>query len=95
MQDNMQVRYLDWAESLACEQTPAEMPNKFSSGANQASEHAERLQDQSATQSPAPHVPSDRTFDVIIGTDILYEVWPDVIGIVLWRSQMSCHSTRC
>ena len=80
MQDNMQVRYLDWAESLTHQQKHAAMPDESSSSANQK---AERLQAQSAAQSPAPHVPFDKTFDVIVGTDILYEVWSDLVSAVV------------
>ena len=74
VQDNMQVRYLDWSEAVAPEQTHTDLPCQSADAASQASDKADRLQDQSTTQMPAPHVASHQIYDVIIGSDILYEV---------------------
>ena len=77
MQGNMHVRYLDWAEAIAMEgaQTAqnTDSRNLVAAAANHA---AADSSSQQQAKMIAPHVQSDETFDVIIGTDIMYEVNP-------------------
>lgn len=74
-QGNMHVRHLDWEEALAAEEsqqsklTPSthqEVAGSQPGCSNQAGPDA----------SLAPHVAVEDKFEVIIGTDILYEVRP-------------------
>ena len=71
----MHVRYLDWAEAIAMEgaQTAqnTDSRNLVAAAANHA---AADSSSQQQAKTIAPHVQSDETFDVIIGTDIMYEV---------------------
>lgn len=66
----MHVRHLDWEESLAAEQG---QQSKDPIGTHQ--EDAE-TQPSDADASLAPHVAIEDKFEVVIGTDILYEVRP-------------------
>lgn len=76
MQGNMHVRYLDWAEATAMEGAQTAPHPDSSSVAAAANHAAAESSNQQQAKTIAPHVQSDETFDVIIGTDIMYEVNP-------------------
>ena len=71
----MHVRHLDWEESLAAEQG---QQSKDQIGTHQ--EDAETQPGDAIKGGPdaslAPHVAIEDKFEVVIGTDILYEVRP-------------------
>ena len=71
----MHVRHMDWQESLSAEQ------------AQQSNDTTGTYEEDAGTQpgvaaqagpdaSLAPHVAIENKFEVVIGTDILYEVGP-------------------
>ena len=75
MQGNMHVRYLDWAEATAMEGAQTAQNTDSSNIVAAAANHAAAdSSSQQQAKTVAPHVQSDETFDVIIGTDIMYEV---------------------
>ena len=75
MQGNMHVRYLDWAEAIAMEGAQTAQNTDSSNVVAAAANHAAADSSSQQQAKPiAPHVQSDETFDVIIGTDIMYEV---------------------
>ncbi len=74
MQDNMHVRYLDWAEAIAVEGAQTAQHTDSSNVVAAANDAAAESSSQQQAKTIAPHVQSDETFDVIIGTDIMYEV---------------------
>jgi len=76
MQGNMHVRYLDWAEAIAMEGAQTAQNTDSSNAAAAANQAAADNGCQQQAKTIAPHVQSDETFDVIIGTDIMYEVNP-------------------
>lgn len=71
----MLVRHLDWEESLAAEQS---QHSKHTTGPHQENggHQPGSLTQARPDASSAPHVASEYKFEVIIGTDILYEVTP-------------------
>ena len=66
----MQVRFLDWAEAAAAESSQAVK----GPGSTAAAPGGATSTKEGQRQAVAPHVQSDELFEVIIGTDILYEV---------------------
>jgi len=74
MQGNMHVRYLDWAEAIAMEGAQTAQNTDSSNAAAAANQAAADNGCQQQAKTIAPHVQSDETFNVIIGTDIVYEV---------------------
>ena len=82
-QGTMLVRHLDWQESVAAEQSQQATATNNSSGgvdetqlaADQAHTQTQtQTRTQTQTQTLAPQVALDAQFDVVIGTDIMYEV---------------------
>lgn len=71
----MHVRHLDWEESLAAEQA---QQSEVMSDTDQADTGNKpgALSQVGPDASLAPHVAIEDKFEVIIGTDILYEVRP-------------------
>lgn len=74
VQDNMRVRFLDWAEAVAAEVRQAAKHTSTGSGSSEAVCAETTIAGQSKTQAMVPNMHLDETFDVVIGTDILYEV---------------------
>ncbi|KAL0036907.1 hypothetical protein WJX77_004594 [Trebouxia sp. C0004] len=84
---NMHVRYLDWAEAIAME-GPQTAPDTDSSSVAAANQAADSRCQQPA-KTIAPHVQSDETFDVIIGTDIMYEAPHSSLVAAVLRQRLS------
>ena len=83
----MHVRFLDWAEAVAAEELPA--GQGMSSSKSDAVTSQAAADSLSQAQTIAPHVQSDETFDVIIGTDIMYEVsWTHMIFLMQLQQQL-------
>lgn len=62
---NVAVRFIDWEDSVALlKQTPVEIKSPAAL-------------DGDSSRTLAPSVPEESTFDIILGTDVLYE-WPMV-----------------
>ena len=74
VQGNMHVRFLDWAEAVAAEELLARQGTSSSNSKSDAATSQAAADSLSQTQTIAPRVQSDEVFDVIIGTDIMYEV---------------------
>ena len=70
----MQVKHLDWSDALAAEQHCAHIAKVGSNSAQQTSKQWDESSSQTLGQPAAPQVPAHDQYDVIIGTDILYEV---------------------
>lgn len=89
VQGNMHVRFLDWAEAVAAEQLSARQGISSSNSKLDAVASQAAADSPSQTQTIAPHVQSDETFDVIIGTDIMYEVsWRHMIFLMQLQQQL-------
>lgn len=69
----MIVRHLDWEESLAAEQSQ-QSKNTTSTHQEVAGSQPGCSNQAGSDASLAPHVALEDKFEVIIGTDILYEV---------------------
>ena len=78
----MDVRHLDWEESLAAEQA---QQSKDTTGTDQADvgNLSGAVSQAGPDASLAPHVAIEDKFEVIIGTDILYEVRPMSLMVVV------------
>ncbi|KAA6419328.1 MAG: hypothetical protein FRX49_10727 [Trebouxia sp. A1-2] len=87
---NMHVRYLDWAEAMAMEVAQTAQNKDSSNVVAAAANHAAAdSSSQQQAKTIAPHVQADETFDVIIGTDIMYEApHPSLVAAVL-RQRLS------
>lgn len=73
----MLVRHLDWQESLAAEQDHSLSSTRISSSSRDNDSEVKQTDDARQTQTDlasAPKVALDDKFDIVIGTDILYEV---------------------
>ena len=83
VQGSMHVRFLDWAEAVAAEELPAREGMSSSNSKSDAVISQAAADSLSQTQTIAPRVQFDETFDVIIGTDIMYEVsWTQPIFLM-------------
>lgn len=71
----MLVRHLDWEESLAAEQSQ-QSQNTTGTHQEDGGHPPDLLTQAGPDASFAPHVAIEDKFEVIIGTDILYEVMP-------------------
>ena len=75
-QGNMLVRHLSWQESVAAEQAHllSSTHNSSSSNSDGKAKQAGHVSQTPTNLASAPHVALNDEFDVVIGTDILYEV---------------------
>ena len=96
MQGNMHVRFLDWAEAVAAEEVSAGQGKSSSNSKSDAVTSQAAADSLSQTQTIAPHVQTDETFDVIIGTDIMYEVsWTPATFLRQQQQQLHLWKIGC